>query len=376
MMHLSRSISTSGFDNHLSRKEITLRVGIIGTGAMSHKHTQAYRNIGWELTVCTNTTAEKGRAFAKATGAEFVANYEELIRHPHVDVVDICTLPGFRLPAVELSAETKKHVIVEKPIATNLETARKMMEAALGSGIQLGVVSQHRFDDSTKFLKQAIADGRLGKIIQADAYVKWYRSAEYYSRPIKGSWAGEGGGALINQAIHQLDVLLYLMGSLDRVSATWQLGAAHQIESEDVVNALLTYANGATGVLQASTSLWPGYPERIEIHGTKGSAIVTGDKLTRWDVQEDAGDPAPIDHAMASGASDPMAISTVTLERQFLDFGDACATGRAPLVSAVDGYRALEAVISIYESCRQGRAIALDRPPQETEPGATHMRSR
>jgi predicted dehydrogenase len=362
-MHLSRSISTSGFDNHIRylRKDTALRIGIIGTGAMSHKHAQAYRNIGYDLTVCTNTSAEKGRAFAEATGAEFVSNYEELVRHPRVDIVDICTLPGFRLPAVELCAQLKKHVIVEKPIATNLETARKMMEVAHGAGIQLGVVSQHRFDDSTKFLKRAIADGRLGKIIQADAYVKWYRSAEYYSRPIKGSWAGEGGGALINQAIHQLDVLLYLMGPFDRVSAAWQLGAAHQIESEDVVNALLWYANSATGVLQASTALWPGYPERIEIHGTKGSAIVTGDKLTRWDVQDDTGDPAPIDHAMASGASDPMAISTLTLERQFLDFGDACATGRAPMVSAIEGYRALEAVISIYESCRQACTIAIDR---------------
>ena len=353
-----------------------MRVGIIGTGAMSHKHAQAYRNIGYELTVCTNTSADKGRAFAEATGAEFVANFEELIRHPRVDVVDICTLPGFRLPAVELSAKSKKHVIVEKPIATNLETARRMMEAAHSAGIQLGVVSQHRFDDSTQFLKQAIADGRLGKIIQADAYVKWYRSAEYYSRPIKGSWAGEGGGALINQAIHQLDVLLYLMGPLDRVSAAWQLGAAHPIESEDVVNALLTYASGATGVLQASTALWPGYPERIEIHGIKGSAIVTGDKLTRWDVQDDTGDPAPIDHAMASGASDPMAISTLTLERQFLEFGGACASGRAPLVSAVDGYRALQAVISVYDSCRQARAIAIDPLPNEIEPRATRMRPR
>ena len=328
---------------------------------MSHKHAQAYRNIGYELTVCTNTTAAKGRAFAEATGAEFVSNYEELVRHPRVDIVDICTLPGFRLPSVELCAKLKKHVLVEKPIATDLETARKMMKDASNGGIQLGVVSQHRFDDSTKFLKQAIVDGRLGKIIQADAYVKWYRSSEYYSRPIKGSWAGEGGGALINQAIHQLDVLLYLMGPINRVAAAWQLGAAHPIESEDVVNALLTYANGATGVLQASTALWPGYPERIEIHGTKGSAMVTGDKLTRWDVQDDTGDPAPIDHAMASGASDPMAISTLTLERQFLDFGDACATGRAPLVSAVEGYRALEAVMSIYESCRQRRAIVIDR---------------
>ena len=338
-----------------------MQIGIIGTGAMSHKHAQAYRNIGYELIACTNTNPAKGRAFAEATGAEFVPSYEELCRHPRVDVVDICTLPGFRLPAVELCAKTKKHVLVEKPIATNLATARAMMDVARNAGIQLGVVSQHRFDDSTQFLKRAIAAGRIGKIIQADAYVKWYRSAEYYSRPIKCSWAGEGGGALTNQAIHQLDVLLFLIGVVDRVSAAWQLGAAHDIESEDVVNALLSYSCSATGVIQASTALWPGYPERIEIHGTKGTAIVTGDKLTSWDVQDDTGDPAPIDRAIASGASDPMAISTLTLERQFLDFGDACKAGRVPLVSAADGYRALQAVISIYESCRQGRTIVIDR---------------
>ncbi len=337
-----------------------MRVGIIGTGAIAQKHAQAYKNIGYEITVCTNTSPVKGQAFADATGAEFVSTYEEVCRHPRVDYVDVCTFPDFRLLPVELCAKLKKHILVQKPIATNLETARAMIQVARNAGIQLGVVSQHRFDDSASFLKKAIADGRLGKIIQADAYVKWYRSAEYYSRPIKGSWAVEGGGALINQAIHQVDVLLFLLGPVNQVSGAWQLGAAHNIESEDIVNALLSYSSGATGVIQASTALWPGYPERIEIHGTKGTAIITGDKLTSWDVQNDTGEPAPLDRAIASGASDPMAISTLTMERQFLDFGDACKTGRLPLVSGVDGYRALQVVTSIYDSCRQGQPVAID----------------
>src|SRR5665213_3056352 len=194
-----------------------MRVGIIGTGAISWKHAQGYRNIGYEITVCTNTTPSKGKKFAEETGAEFVDTYDALCRHPRVDYVDVCTLPNFRLPVVELCAETRKHVLVQKPIATNLKTARTMIDAARKAGIQLGVMSQHRFDDATQFLKTAIADGRLGKILQADAYVKWYRSPEYYSRPVKGSWAGEGGGALINQAIHQIDVLLYLIGSVKEV---------------------------------------------------------------------------------------------------------------------------------------------------------------
>jgi len=340
-----------------------MRVGIVGTGAISHKHAQAYKAIGYQVVVCTNTNPEKGKKFAEATGAEFVASYREVCEHPRVDYVDVCTFPDFRLPVVELCAQTKKHVLVQKPIATDLETARRMIEVARGAGIQLGVVSQHRFDDSTQFLKKAIRDGRLGKIIQADAYVKWYRSAEYYSRPIKGSWRVEGGGALINQGVHQVDVLLFLIGPVNEVFGTWQLGARHKIESEDVVNALLRYSSGATGVIQAATAIWPGYPERIEIHGGKGSAILTGDKLTAWEVENDSGKPAPVDRQIASGASDPMAISTLTFERQFLDFGEACKTGRTPLSSGVDGYRALQVVTGIYASCRNGEKVTLDNRP-------------
>jgi predicted dehydrogenase len=203
----------------------------------------------------------------------------------------------------------------------------------------------------------------LGKLIQADAYVKWYRSEEYYSRPIKGSWRVEGGGALINQAIHQIDVLLYLMGPVEAVSGMWQIGALHRIESEDVVNALLAYWSGATGVVQASTAVWPGYTERIEIHGSKGSAVLSGDRLTSWDVKDDesasALDPAPLQHDVASGSSDPMAISLTSFERQFLDFADAIRTKRPPVSGGEEGYRALEVVLAVYQSCRLGERVKL-----------------
>jgi UDP-N-acetyl-2-amino-2-deoxyglucuronate dehydrogenase len=337
-----------------------MRVGIIGTGAISRKHAQAYKNIGYELTVCTNTNPANGKKFAKETGAEFVATYEEVCRHPRVDYVDVCTFPDFRLQPLRLCAETKKHILVQKPMATDLPTARAMVTLAKEAGIQLGVVSQHRYDDSTQFLKKAIRDGRLGKIIQADAYVKWYRTADYYSRPIKGSWAAEGGGALITQAIHQVDLLLYLVGSVRQVFGHWQLGALHKIESEDNLSALLQFSGGATGVIQAATALWPGYSERLEIHGSKGTSIITGDKLTTWDVQDDSGEDVPIVSVVASGASDPMAISAAPFERQLLDFGRACQTGVLPLVSGEDGYRALQLVTSIYESCREGQPVDIE----------------
>jgi UDP-N-acetyl-2-amino-2-deoxyglucuronate dehydrogenase len=342
-----------------------MRVGLLGTGAIANKHAEAYKSIGFDLVACSNKTEARGRQFAERWGAQFVPDYRDLCRFEGLDFVDICTFPDFHLHPVQVCAEIKRPVQVQKPIATNLETAREMIDTARSAGIAFGVVSQHRFDDSTLFLKRALSAGRLGKLLQADAYVKWFRSDEYYSRPIKGSWETEGGGALINQAIHQVDILLYLIGSVDAVRGMWQIGARHRIQSEDVVNALLHYSSGATGVIQAATAFWPGYTERIEIHGTKGTAIVSGDRLTAWDVLDDqeanASDPAPVQQDVASGASDPMAIGLTSFERQFRDFADAVRYKREPLVNAEEGYRALKLVIDIYNSCRSNSAQSYQK---------------
>ena len=337
-----------------------MRVGIIGTGAISYKHAAAYRNIGYKVTTCSDINPAAGRRFAEQWGAQFVPDCEDLCCDPQVDLVDVCTFPDFRLQPLEICARARKHIQVQKPIATNLETARAMIETAQNAGIVLGVASQHRFDDSCLFLKRAIDAGRLGKILQADAYVKWYRSPEYYSRPIKASWCTEGGGALINQAIHQVDVLRWMIGPVKELFAYWQPGALHKkIESEDVVCAVMKYANGATGVIQASTAFWPGCTERVEIHGTKGTAIISGDRLTTWDVQDDSGEPAPLAKNISSGSSDPMAISLEPFERQFRDLGEAIQTGRKPLVSGEQGYQALEIVLAIYRSCRENSKVSL-----------------
>jgi UDP-N-acetyl-2-amino-2-deoxyglucuronate dehydrogenase len=336
-----------------------LRVAIIGTGAIANLHARAYKNIGYQVRVCNDVSPEAGKRFADTHGTEFVARYEDVCRHPEVDFIDVCTFPDFRLQPLNLCAAAGKHIQVQKPMAIEPKAAREMIATARRAGIVLGVVSQHRFDECSRFLIEAIPAGRLGKLLQCDAYVKWWRSDEYYSRPIKGSWATEGGGALINQAIHQVDLLRWLAGPVADLYATWQLGAAHRIESEDIVNALLRFSNGATGVIQASTAYWPGYSERVEIHGTKGTAVITGDKLTTWDVKDDAGPPAPVASSVKSGSSDPMAISLEPFERQFLDFGDAIASKRAPLVSGEEGLHALEIVDAIYRSCRTGEKITL-----------------
>jgi predicted dehydrogenase len=248
---------------------------------------------------------------------------------------------------------------VQKPIATSPDVARRMIHVAREAGIVLGVVSQHRFDESSRFLFDALRTGRLGRLLQCDAYVKWHRTTEYYSRPIKGSWATEGGGALMNQAIHQVDLLRWLVGPVREVFGMWQIGGLHDIESDDVLSAVLKYDNGATGVIQASTALWPGYSERVELHGTKGTAIVTGDRLTTWDVQDDEGEAPPLSQEVASGASDPMAISLEPFERQFRDFGDAVVDKRRPLIAGEDGLAAVEIVDAIYRSCRSGQVVQM-----------------
>jgi UDP-N-acetyl-2-amino-2-deoxyglucuronate dehydrogenase len=330
-----------------------MRVGIIGTGAIAHKHVAAYRNIGFDVVACAGLYLDRSQAFADQYGCEAFDNWRDVCDHRRVDLVDVCTFPDFRLEPVIECARQGIYVQVEKPMATTPAIARKMIDEA-GDG--LGVVSQHRFDDASLFLKKAIDDGRLGRIIEADAYVKWWRSDQYYDRSAKGSWEVEGGGALINQGIHQLDLLLWFCGKVRGVSAEWQIGAAHRIESEDVVNALLRYESGATGVIQASTAIRPGYPERIEVHGTLGSAVITGDKLTAWDAEGDA----PVESAAMSGAADPMNISTRSFERQFLDFAAAIRERRAPLVSGEEGYRAVELVDAIYRSARESRRVPID----------------
>ena len=336
-----------------------MNVGLIGTGAIAHKHAQSYQQIGYRLVAVSNRSEEKGRGFANEYGAEFVADHRDLCARRDIDYLDICAFPDSRLEMAQAAASKGKHVLVQKPIAVTLGDARAMLDCCSEADVSLGVISQHRFDDSTIFLRQALEQGRLGKILQADAYVKWHRPQAYYDRLGKGSWSVEGGGALINQGIHALDLMLYLAGPIKEVYAQWQLAAAHKMESDDVVSGVIRYASGATGVIQASTAIFPGYSERIEIHGTNGSAIITGDRLTAWDVESDSGEEAPLAVDVDSGASDSMAISLEPIKRQLLDFGKAVREHRKPLVDGEEGYRTLEAVLALYDSARSGHVVRI-----------------
>ena len=336
-----------------------MRVGLVGTGAIAHKHAESYRAIGYDLACCSNRGRAKGEEFASKYGCDFAPDYRDLCTRADIDFVDVCTFPDSHLDICRHAAAAGKHVLLQKPMALTLEECRTMIGICRDAGVRLGVVSQHRFDESAMFLRKAIDDGRLGRILQVDGYVKWHRPQSYYDRPGKGTWAVEGGGALINQGIHTADVMQYLGGPVRLAFAHWQLAAAHRMEAEDWVSAVLVYASGASGVLQAATAAWPGYPERIEIHGTKGTAIITGDQLTAWDVEGDEGTDAPLATGVDSGAADPMAISIENLQRQFADFGDAALSGRKPLVDGEEGLAALRLVLGVYESAREGKPVSL-----------------
>ena len=336
-----------------------MRVGLIGTGAIAHKHGDSYREIGYQLVACSNRSRAKGEQFCAKYGCDFEPDVAALCGRPDIDYVDVCTFPDSHVEICRCAAQHGKHVLLQKPMALTLDECLAMIDLCRDAGVGLGVVSQHRFDQCAVFVKKALDEGRLGRLLQVDGYVKWHRPQSYYDRPGKGTWAVEGGGALINQGIHTADVMQYLAGRVRRVFAHWQLGAAHQMEAEDLVNAVLVYESGAGGVLQAATATWPGYPERIEIHGSKGTAVITCGQLTAWDVEGDAGDDAPLSAGISSGAADPMAISIENLKCQFLNFGEAVSQGREPLVSGAEGLAALRFVLGVYQSARESMPVEL-----------------
>jgi UDP-N-acetyl-2-amino-2-deoxyglucuronate dehydrogenase len=337
-----------------------MRVAIIGAGAVAGHHAQAATlTDGVALAGIASRTREKAESFAAKFSTRAYRDPEELLADSRVDLVIICTYPDTHGFYAMEAARRGKHVLVEKPFDITLESADRTIDHCRKAGVTLAVVSQKRFCDGPRLLYEAVQSGALGTLLQADAYMKWFREPGYYARSGKGAWNVEGGGALINQAVHQIDLLRWIAGPIQRLYCEWQLGQVHRIESEDSASALIRYRSGAIGVVQAATSFYPGFPDRLEIHGTAGSVVTEGDYLKRWDVKGAAPPPPALFQSGGLGASNPMDIPVTPFCRQLLNVQEAIRSGRPPLVTGEEGRETLRLVLEMYRSAREGREVLL-----------------
>lgn len=334
------------------------KIGIIGTGAIALKHAQAIDSlVNAELIGLFNPNPSSAAKAREKFSVPVFSNWEEFISSPDLEVVCICTPSGMHLEPALKAIEAGKHVFIEKPIEVTLDRADQLIRAAEAKNVKLGVVFQNRFSPDFIRLNDAVKAGVFGRILMGNAAINWFRDSNYYSSSQwKGTLIYDGGGALINQAIHTLDLLLEVMGEVDSVFGKVKT-TLYPIEGEDLGAALVNFKSGAMGTITAGTSLYPGYPERLEIYGTEGSAILEVGKLIAWNVRGMESPIAKTEHNAASGSSDPNAIGFELHARQWRDFLHSIETGNQPEVDGTKSRKSLELIRGIYQSSKEEKLI-------------------
>jgi predicted dehydrogenase len=341
--------------------------GIIGCGMISNFHAKAIADVeGAKLVACYDTVRAAADRLAQLTGCKAYGDLEKMLADPAVNVVTIGTPSGAHLEPALAAARAGKHVIVEKPLEITLDRCDRIIAACDKAGTVLSTIFPSRFHDSSVTIKRALEGGRFGRLTVGDAIVKWYRTQQYYdSGAWRGTWELDGGGALMNQAIHSVDLLTWMMGPVVEIRAQIGLLAHERIAVEDVAMATVKFANGALGIIEASTAIYPGYLKRIEIHGSKGSAVMEEEDIVKWDFAEAAPEDAAIKEKMAQkksgggGAADPAAIGHHGHARQFRDVVEAIRTGRKPAIDGCEGRRSVEIILGIYKAAETGQAVRL-----------------
>ena len=343
----------------MNRKK--LGFGIIGTGSVAKQHAKAIKALdNCELVAVCSSSPARAVAAERRFAVPAYSDYKEMLLQDDIQVVCICTECGRLLQPTLAAARAGIHVLCEKPLEVTLERADRMIEACREAGVRLGCVFQNRFSDDYLKLKEVVEAGRLGKLILGNAYIKWYRDDEYYaSSSWRGTLLGDGGAALINQGIHTIDLLVDVMGGVESVYAKVKT-VTHDIEGEDLGVALLTFQNGALGAIQGATATYPGYPERLEVFGDRGSVILEAGKIIAWNVIGDEDKPDRVSSPAPSGAADPTAIGFELHRRQIADMAAAIRDGRQPLVTGEEGRKALALIRNIYRSSDERREIAVD----------------
>jgi UDP-N-acetyl-2-amino-2-deoxyglucuronate dehydrogenase len=328
-------------------------VGILGGGSISGTHARAAAAAGCQIAAVYGENADKIRALASEHQVPMFDDLHSFFEHRPMDLIAIGSPSGLHAEQICQAAEHGLHVLVEKPLDISLAKVDTALAAVSRHGVALGVFFQDRLKPDLVRLKQLVSAGALGRPILATASVKWYRPPEYYATSTwRGTWALDGGGALMNQGIHTIDALLWLLGPIVAVSARTAT-ALHAIEVEDTVVATLEFSGGALATFEATTAAYPGYPRRIEITGTEGTAVIDGDTLATVDVRSDARETRGRVRPVSTESQSSPAVSDTTAHRRiFEDFIAALREHREPACSGDEGRRSVAVVEAIYESAR------------------------
>lgn len=333
------------------------RFALIGCGAIAQMHATVIENIE-NATLCGvyDTRRESAENFAGKHACRVFNSLDDLFLCEEVDIVSICTPSGLHAELLIRAAEAGKHVVVEKPMAITKQQLDDIITAVKRCNTKVEVITQLRFAPSIQKAKKAIDEGRLGKILIADFIGKFYRSPDYYTMGgWRGTWAMDGGGALMNQGVHGVDLVQYLMGGAKSVTAICRT-QMHNIETEDTAYLLVEYNNGAVGSIHSTTVATPGYPRIIEISGTKGTIKLQEDQIMVWDVE---GECMETGETESKAGSDPMAFSYAFHKLQFVDLIDAIENDRPPLVDVYEGKKPVEIILAAYESSKLGKKVEI-----------------
>ena len=352
-----------------------MRFAVVGAGVIGALHAETIAQLpGAELTAVVDVEPEAARELGARYGTLALTDLDEALARPDVEVVVICTPSGQHADLVTRALAAGKHVVVEKPLDVSLDAAHRVAVAERASGRRVTVISQHRFDLASQVVFEAVRSGRLGRVTSGNAVIAWWRSQAYYdSAGWRGTWALDGGGAVMNQGIHTVDLLVWFLGEPVEVFA-WTGRLAHErIEVEDTAVATIRFAQGALGVIQATTAAYPGMNARVQLHGDRGSAVIDDDRLAYFhtaqagDTGRDLGSGSPDNQAeqvLENSSSIPTSDSRrrTSHTAQYEDFISAIANDRPPLVTVGEATRTLAVVIAIYESARTGRPVTVSRP--------------
>jgi predicted dehydrogenase len=352
---------------------MTLGFAIVGCGMIARFHARALAEVpGARLTALVSRELPHAARLAEEVSArcDLYTDLDRALDHRDVDAVIVTTPSGAHLEPAVAAAQAGKHVVVEKPLEVTPERCDRIIEACERNAVQLCTIFPSRFGDANRELKAAVEAGRFGRLTLAETACKWWRPQSYYD---EGGWKGtrrlDGGGALMNQAIHNVDLLTWVMGPVTHVSGFTATLAHKRIEVEDTAVACLRFAGGALGVIQAATGAHPGLPKTIAVHGDRGTVVIQQDDVVRWDLTPETPHDREVRQRFAQksgasgGASNPAAISHAGHARQLADFVRAVATGGRPSVDGREGRKVVEIIRAVYESAATGRCVELRPSP-------------